>query len=102
MKSRRIIIAPEARDDLLDIEEWLIESASIRTAEGFVLRIIDFCFSLDLASERGAQRYDLMPGLRIVGFERRCTIAFAVHDDRVDILRVFRAGRDWEAEFEEE
>ena len=102
MKRRDIIISPEARADLLDIEDWLIESASIRTAEDFVLRIIDFCFSLDLASERGTQRYDLMPGLRIVGFERRVTIAFAVHENRVDILRIFRAGRDWETELQED
>ncbi len=102
MKSRGIICAPEARADLLDIERWLIDTASIRTAEEFVSRIIDFCNSLDIASDRGMQRYDLMPGLRIVGFERRVTVAFAVHDSRVDILRIFRAGRDWESEFEED
>jgi toxin ParE1/3/4 len=102
VKTRRIIIAPEAEADLLDIENWLISTASIRTAETFVSRIIEFCESLDIASERGHRRNDVKEGIRIVGFERRVTIAFAVHDDRVDVLRIFRAGRDWEAEFEED
>lgn len=102
MKRRIVIIAPEAEADLLDIESWLISTASIRTAETFVSRIIEFCGSLDIASERGHRRNDVKEGIRIIGFERRVTIAFAVHDDRVDILRIFRAGRDREEEFEEE
>ncbi|MGY6709555.1 MAG: type II toxin-antitoxin system RelE/ParE family toxin [Rhizobiaceae bacterium] len=102
MKRRKVIIAPEAEADLLDIESWLIGNASMRTAEAFVLRIIEFCGTLDIASERGHSRDDVKEGIRIVGFERRVTIAFAVHDDRVDILRIFRAGRDWEAAFDEE
>lgn len=102
MKRRKVIIAPEAEADLLDIESWLIGNASMRTAEAFVLRIIEFCGILDIASERGHSRNDVKEGIRIVGFERRVTIAFAVHDDRVDILRIFRAGRDWEAAFDEE
>ena len=54
----------------------------------------------DIVSERGHRRDDISPGLRIAGFERRVTIAFAVDDDRVTILRMFYGGRDWEAEFE--
>ncbi len=50
-----------------------------------------------LGSERGDRR-DVRPGLRIVGFERRITIAFAVSADDVTILKVFHAGRDWEKE----
>ena len=38
-------------------------------------------------------------GLRIVGFERRVTVAFAVGEDIVTILRVFYGGRDWESTF---
>jgi toxin ParE1/3/4 len=34
--------------------------------------------------------------LRIIGFERRITIAFVVEPERVVILRLFYAGRDWE------
>ena len=102
MKSRHIVIAPEARADLVDVEDWLVETASSRTAEAFIARILDFCGSLDIASERGHRRDDIRKGLRIVGFERRMTIAFAVHDERVDVLRIFRAGRDWESELTED
>ncbi len=39
-----------------------------------------------------------MSGLRIVGFERRVTVAFTVSEDRVTILRLFYGGRDWARE----
>lgn len=45
---------------------------------------------------RGHHRNDIRPGLRIVGFERRVTIAFCVDESAVTILRVFYGGRDWE------
>ncbi len=101
MKERPVEFTGTAQADLLALEIWLEAATGKSSARRYVDRLIDFCERLDLASERGTQRYDLMQGLRIVGFERRFTIAFAVHADRVDILRVFRAGRDWEGEFEE-
>ncbi|TYR32333.1 type II toxin-antitoxin system RelE/ParE family toxin [Mesorhizobium microcysteis] len=102
MKRRAIIISPEADADLVGIEEWLVEAASIDIAEQFIARIFAFCEALDIASQRGHGRDDIRPGLRIVGFERRLTIAFAVHDERVEILRIFRAGRDWEADLSDD
>ena len=39
------------------------------------------------------------PGLRIIGFERRLTIAFMVQEETVTVLRVFTAGRNWETSF---
>ena len=44
--------------------------------------------------ERGRQRDDLRPGLRIVGFERRVSIAFHVSPDTLVIDRIFYGGRD--------
>jgi toxin ParE1/3/4 len=44
--------------------------------------------------ERGTRRDDLRPGLRIVGYRRRVTIAFHVGDDSVTIDRVLYGGRD--------
>ena len=102
MKRREVEFAETAQSDLLRLETWLEHAVGKRTARRYVDRLIDFCHDLDIASERGTQRDDLLAGLRIIGFERRVTIAFAVHDDRVDILRIFRAGRDWEEEFEED
>jgi hypothetical protein len=38
-------------------------------------------------------------GVRIVGFEYRVAIAFAVNETRDVILRVFCGGRNWEGAF---
>lgn len=102
MRKREVIFAPEARYDLLDIETWLLTVTSMRTAAGFIQRVIDACEALEIASERRHGRDDLKSGMRIIGFERRLTIAFAVRPDRVEILRIFRRGRDWEQDFAED
>ena len=41
------------------------------------------------------RRDDVREGLRIVGFERRATVAFHVDKRRVTILRFFYGGQDW-------
>ncbi|WP_306127169.1 hypothetical protein [Roseitalea sp. MMSF_3516] len=55
---------------------------------------------LRIRPRRRARRDDLLPGLRIVGFERRITIAFTIDDDTVTFLRFFYGGQDWEDAFE--
>ena len=70
--------------------------ANADVAIGYLDRIEAFCHGLDLASERGQLRDDIRAELRIIGFERRLTIAFTVDEDRVTILRVFYGGQDWE------
>lgn len=42
----------------------------------------------------------IRPGMRTIGFERRITIAFAVGETSVTILRIFYGGRDWQAELD--
>jgi toxin ParE1/3/4 len=49
--------------------------------------------------ERGIVRDDLLPGLRIIGFERRASIAFIVEAETVRILRIFYSGRDFPREW---
>jgi toxin ParE1/3/4 len=46
-------------------------------------------------------RDDVRPGLRVVGFERRVTVAFQVAGDNLTILRILYAGRDLERAFDE-
>jgi hypothetical protein len=55
------------------------------------------CLGFDTVSERGYRRDD---GLRIVGFERRVTIAFVVDENQVMILRLFYGGQNWEDKFQ--
>lgn len=46
--------------------------------------------------ERGRRRDDLRPGLRIIGFERRVTIAFHISSGAVIIDRILYGGRELE------
>ncbi|MCG6115465.1 MAG: type II toxin-antitoxin system RelE/ParE family toxin [Mesorhizobium sp.] len=98
MKSRTVIFAQAARADISDIYEWISANSSWERAGGFITRLEKACMSLDLASERGTNRDDIREGLRLVGFERSLTIVFEVTEKEVSILRIFRAGRDWETE----
>ena len=71
----------------------------VRSADGYVGRIVDFCNGLSTFPLRGTQRDDLLSGLRVTGFERRVTIAFIVTAEEVLIEGIFYGGRDFEAEF---
>lgn len=99
MKERRVTFAPEAAEDLVSIYDWIAEAASPAVAIGYIDRVEAFCLRLGIGSERGHLRQDIRPGLRIIGFERRLTIAFVVGAETVTILRVFASGRNWEATF---
>jgi toxin ParE1/3/4 len=96
LKPRDVVFAPEARDDLFALYDWIAETASPQTALSYLERIERHCLGFSHVSERGTRRDDIRPGLRITGFERRVTIAFSVNDERVTILRLFYGGRNWE------
>lgn len=96
MNRRRVVFTPEARNDLFEIYDWIAEKAGTQIAISYIERIETYCLGFELASERGHRYDDISPGLRIVGFERRVTIAFAVDEDRVTILRLFYGGQNWE------
>lgn len=97
MRRRKVVVTPEAHDDLLRLYDWLARASSPDVALGYVERLEAFCLSFDIASERGQRRDDLREGLRITGFEGRVTIAFAVEEESVTVHRFFYGGRDWES-----
>lgn len=99
MKARRVIFTPEARHDLFSIYEWIAARASLQVAISYIERLETYCLGFDVASERGHRRDDIIPGLRIVGYKRRVTIAFVVEDESVTILRLFYGGQNWEDKF---
>lgn len=96
MKSRAVIFSPEARNDILRMYDQIADRAGMSVALGYIERLEAYCLRLDLASERGSRRDDIRAGLRIVGFERRVTVAFSVDENVATILRLFYGGRDWE------
>jgi toxin ParE1/3/4 len=96
VKERAVILSPEAKDDLMDLYNWIAAAAHPKTALAYIERIETFCHEMRIASERGTRRDDIRPNLRVVTFERRVTIAFTVDETTVVILRLFYAGRNWE------
>lgn len=95
MKQRKVEFSEDARTDLIALYDWLSNAAGSKTALSYIERLETYCNGFDLASERGHVRDDIRQGLRIVGFERRVTIAFMVENNRVVILRLFYGGQNW-------
>jgi plasmid stabilization system protein ParE len=88
-------LSPEAQTDLVHIHEYIVErSGSAITADRYIGRIAGFLSSFDTFPERGTLRNEVRPGLRIIGFERRVSVAFMIEDDDVIILRILAAGRE--------
>ncbi|WP_442581547.1 type II toxin-antitoxin system RelE/ParE family toxin [Mesorhizobium sp. ASY16-5R] len=102
MKRRIVDYSLRANQDFAWVYGIVAKAGGATSAFGYVQRIRAFCERLDYGSERGTPRNDLRPGLRVVGFERRVTVAFIVEPERVVILRVFYGGVDWENEFDDE
>ena len=101
MKARAVEFSEEATRDLLDLFDWIAKATNSAIALSYLERLGEYCRGFDLASERGQLRDDIRPGLRVVGFEKRVTIAFFVEAERVVILRLFYGGQNWEESFEE-
>jgi toxin ParE1/3/4 len=100
MKQYRVVVSAEAQRDLFSLFDWIGNLAGEKTARTYVQRLRIFTQSLGTAPARGRSIDYIGPGMRILGFERRVTIVFAVNDDRVIIIRYFGFGRDWKSEFE--
>ena len=86
---------------MTDLLAHIALAASPEIAVRYVDAIVAQCDSLSTFSERGARRDDLWPGLRVVGFRRRISIAFVVENDTVTIHGIFYGGQNLEAAFEE-
>ncbi len=96
---RRVIFTKEASDDLDWIYRTIAENAGRRVAAAYLNRLEIFCLGLTHGSQRGTARHDVRPGLRVIGFERRISVAFDVDDKTVRIARLFYGGADWNGSF---
>jgi toxin ParE1/3/4 len=90
---------PEAEADLFTLYRYISDRSGPVRAGDYIARIEAACMALATFPQRGTKRDDLAPGIRIIGFERRATIAFRVEDDTVRIVRIFYGGRDYETYF---
>jgi toxin ParE1/3/4 len=92
--SAQIVFSSEAQNDLFDLYDYIAAHSSPERALTYIERIEEVCLGLETLPERGTRKDEVRPGLRIIGFERRVTIAFHVQSDRVTILRILYGGRD--------
>ncbi|TPM24784.1 type II toxin-antitoxin system RelE/ParE family toxin [Mesorhizobium sp. B2-3-4] len=90
----RIVFHPTAQAELEQLYDDIAERASPTIAWNFVADIQEHCLGLSSFPQRGTERIEIMPGLRIVGYRRAVSIAFAVEGEQVLILGIFYAGRN--------
>jgi plasmid stabilization system protein ParE len=93
----RVQFAPEALDQLRELEKRIADAGAPMAAERYVDSIVDFCMTLETFAARGVARDDLLPGLRITHFRKRAIIAYTLETEVVSIMGVFYGGQDYEA-----
>jgi toxin ParE1/3/4 len=98
----KVIFTPLAQRQLEKLHDDITSDASEDRADGYISRIVNFCNGFTTFPHRGTQRDDVLPDLRVAGFERRVTIAFIVTTDAVLIEGIFYGGQDFEAAFRDE
>lgn len=91
---RSVVYSKRAEADFLSIYRYVTESSGYERALAYTAGIRAFCRSLETFPERGEPWNHLIGGLRVIGFERRVSIALRVSKDRVTIVRVRYGGRD--------
>lgn len=94
--TRELVYTPAARDDLEELF-WFIAADNPRRARSYIAEIEAFCQNLCETPYIGVARPDLRPGLRVFPLWRRLVIAYELPKNRVDILRIFSSGLDYEA-----
>jgi len=94
----KVVFRPEAEADLLALYRYILSAGGLVRAGTYIERIETACMSLATFPERGTRRDDIAPGIRVVGFERRVSIAFRVFNEAVEIVSIAYAGKDFEGE----
>ncbi|MDX8524588.1 type II toxin-antitoxin system RelE/ParE family toxin [Mesorhizobium sp. MSK_1335] len=89
-----VVFHPQAKAELEELYEHIAERASPAIAWNFVAGIRDHCGRLSTFPQRGTERTEIMPGVRLVGYRRTVSIAFAIEGERVLILGIFYGGRN--------
>lgn len=96
MKIYEVYFAPEAEADLEHLFNWIADVAGDMTALTYLRGLEEFCLGFAAAAERGAVRSDIRPGLRVIGYRGRISLAFVVEDERITFLRIFYGGMNWQ------
>jgi toxin ParE1/3/4 len=94
--SRDLVYTPAALADLEEIF-WFIAADNPRRARSYIAEIEEACRNLCETPLMGRQRSDLKPGLYVFPLWRRIVIAYDLPGNRIDVLRIFSGGQDYEA-----
>lgn len=97
--AHKLVFRPRAAEDLRTTYVHIAEEAGHDRAGDYLERIEKACRTLQTFPERGTVRDQILPGLRVIGFERSASIAFRVIGDTVEVLRVLRRGQDIPSNF---
>lgn len=99
MAANKVVFSRRAEQRLNELYDYIAYNASPTIALGYIHRIHDACLSLAEFPERGTKRDDILKGLRIMGFERRVTIAFRLRSKtKVEIVAIAYGGRNYVGE----
>jgi toxin ParE1/3/4 len=96
--TNKVVFSRRAERRLTELYDYIADANSPVVAIGYIRRIRLACLALAEFPEGGLRRDDLLSGLRIIGFERRVTIAFRVLHTRVEIVTIAYGGRNFERE----
>lgn len=94
--TRELTYTPAALNDLEEIF-WFIAADNPRRARSYVAEIEQACANLCETPLMGRPRPDLREGVHVFPLWRRIVIAYELPEGRVDILRIFSGGQDYEA-----
>lgn len=94
--ARPLIVNQDAAEELNDLYDYIAERSGSDRAWGYISAVRSFLIDLCAYPERGTLRSGAVKGLRVTGFRRRLSIAFAREGD-VLVLGFFYAGRNIDA-----
>jgi toxin ParE1/3/4 len=73
--TRTVVFSAQAEHQLGALYRYIEEYSSTARAESFVGGIVAYCHAFEPFPERGTRRDDIRPGLRVLGYRRRVSIA---------------------------
>lgn len=97
-----IILSERAQRQLDELFQTIEAESGIDRAKHFVESIVRYCNGFSTFPERGRRRDDLLPGMRVVGFRRRASIAFVVETKSVVFIGIYYGGRDFESDLKDD
>jgi toxin ParE1/3/4 len=101
MADKRLVWAPQARADLLEIWGYFVRVGSADVADGILFDIERTAIRLRQHQFMGRSRDDLVPGLRSI-LAHPHVIFYRISGDTIEIARVLHQRRDLAAVFSRE